>query len=183
MRRFVQKLHLLGYIFFISPPKSFYTFESHRAQGGELARYPLEWVLMLELALRAVTLLLLAVCIEYLVGNLWYSILVLDVVYFSLVFLGFLHMLGWYVLVYRINIKHRTRIRVYRLFRNTVYAAIPGLALIPVIVASTRLWSIPAWGDHESIFMYSITFVVFWIAGLIEAFRSTRVPLGFPVEK
>jgi len=180
MRSYTLFLYLLGYVLLISPPRSIDLTFNERARRGELSKQPLFIVMMIEFLIRSALLLILAVSIESLMTKMVYETYKLDVVFSAMVLLGAFHALSYYLLLglLRASIGLDLSIRLYRLFRNLCYAAIPGLfTVMPLLVWKWKQQQIP-FEDGLVFFVYLITTLVMAVLGIIEAMLMNRKPLG-----
>lgn len=173
-------VRLLGYCFFISPPKALDIIKSQPADG-ELKNLPVWFVVLIEGLIRIGLLLLISTTIqEFILGKAYYEIMQLDICFAVVAIVGLFHFTIYYLLVVQ-NSKGESRafmLSIYRLFRNLGYASLSGLPFYAFanLALSEKLVAI----SFEEVIL-PITFLitlVFATAGLIEGVFRRRVPLG-----
>jgi len=172
--------YFAGYLLLISPPRAIDLTVSQREQQGELSRWPLFSVMLVELSIRIALILLVAAGLELAIGELVYETYLFDVFFGVLVALGSVHSLFYLLLLgYLPAYSGRAvALRLYRLARNLCYAAIPGFA----VVAPLLLWK-PHRGqqpfDDGLVFVvYLLTSLLMVALGVFEAMLVRRRPLG-----
>jgi hypothetical protein len=170
-------VRLLGYLFFISPPKALDIVKNHSAEG-ELKNVPVWMVVLLEGLIRIGLLLITATFSqEFLLGKEYYERMQLDYCLAVIVCVGIIHFSIYYLLVV-CCISRPSFLRLYRLLRNLGYASLTGLPFF----ALGQLAISESWLNlrlEEYLLQVSImTSVVFALVGAIEAIVSRRMPLG-----
>ncbi len=136
--------------------------------------------MLIELLIRVALLLIMAVCLEFLMGKTIYETHMLDTVFSMVAILGVCHGLFYYLLLGYLHpsISLKFGMRIYRLLRNLCYAPIPGLvAVVPLLLWKWKLGQMPF--DDDLVFqVYYFTTLLMIVVGLMEALVMKRKPLG-----
>ena len=178
--RFLHLFYAVGYLLLITPPQAVDLMQKQKTCQGELSRLPLVIVIIVELAIRLAILMLLAVGIESVVGDVIYESMRLDGAFLLVALLGILHSVSYYLMFgyWYDRLEHTRAMRLYRLLRNIGYAFIPGLGVVlPLMLLRYRE---PQWvlGDGFLLVIYGLITVVMIIVGIIEVMLTRRKPLG-----
>ena len=173
-------VRLLGYLFFISPPKALEIIKN-QPNDGELKNLPVWVVVLLEGLIRISLLLVISTTIqEYISGKEMYEVMHLDDCFTLIACVGLFHFAIYYLLVVCCskNTKFHKMLGIYRLLRNLGYAA---LSSIPFYVLG-NLAIAEKWVDISLTgYLVPATLAItalFLLAGVIEALVRRRVPLG-----
>lgn len=170
-------VRLLGYLFFISPPKALDIVKNHSAEG-ELKNVPIWMVVLLEGLIRIGLLLIIATLSqEFLLGKHYYERLQLDYCLAVIVFVGVIHFTIYYLFAV-CCISRPSFLRLYRLLRNLGYASLTGLPFYALgQLAISESWLNLGLKEYPLLVSIMIS-IVFALAGTIEAIVSRRTPLG-----
>jgi len=172
-------LFVLGYITFVGPPRALEMSQSENRHAGELAGKPIWIALLAEAMLRGVTLVLLAVVAETVLGNFWYNWLHIDLMIGVIIMAGSGHMIAYYLfLLYPNSRAQAPRHRAYRLVRNLCYALLPGLPVAAGILLFDGLKPAPEASVQFIVSTYTAIYIFCLVLGLFEALRARRRPLG-----
>jgi len=179
MSGFGKLLYYSGYPLLISPSQALDIKLAQVQTNGELARVPVYLILALESSIRLSLLLILAVTVDYLVGNLLYEMFRGDTALLVLIVSGAVHISAYYLLLVRCKRQHRTTcFRIYRLVRNLCYAPVPGIAAAGVYLMFEYLDGNQNLEDVYVLPVYLGVTVVMAILGVLEFFISKRLPVG-----
>lgn len=164
----------------LAPPRAHDIKRSEKAKEGELAQFPTFFVAAIEWVVRVSFLLILAAGIEGLVGNAFYETHRLDIFFVTLVATGSVHSAMFYLIFNADGERPKKPIFtiLYRMVRNTGYAALCGfMAVVPVVIYR---WDneLAPYSDGLAIQAYAGTALVFLVIGVIEAITMKRMPLG-----
>lgn len=166
------------YFFMVAPPRAFKIKARQVKTQGELANLPIYVIMTIELAVRFAIVLVMAACVEGLIGNTLYEINRIDVFFVVLMAVGTFHSLAFYLICSRVQWRRTLRALFYRLIRNTCYAILSGFTtVVPVLIWK---WDhqLPPFDDGLAIQLYSGTVAFFLLLGVIEAKVMDRMPLG-----
>jgi hypothetical protein len=178
--QFVGLFYTFGYLLLITPPRAIDLTVSQRTSSGELARQPLWVVMLIELLIRVALILLVAVGLESVFGDVAYETYRIDTLFIIIVMQGAFHSLFYYCLLgyLRDTIGLRLAMRIYRLMRNLCYAVIPGfLAVVPLLIWNWKQDHLP-FEDGLVFQLYSGATLLMIVLGVIEAMVMKRKPLG-----
>jgi hypothetical protein len=162
----------------VGPPRAIEIKSRAEKNKDELTGQPLWLVLCVEFILRGSMLLLLAVALESLAGDLLYEQYRLDIFFAALIASGVCHSSFYYLAFGVLKKDSRSSARTYRLGRNFAYAVIPAFLAAGI----TLIWQD---FNQKSLFegelvemTFFITWGVFLVAGLVEAMIASRRPTG-----
>lgn len=173
-------VRLLGYCFFISPPKALDIVKS-QPNDGELKNLPIWAVVLLEGCIRIGLLLVISTTIqEYILGKAIYEAMRLDDCFSLITLVGLFHFTIYYLLAVccgKSSLRQRM-LGLYRLLRNLGYASLSGLPFFALgNLAISEKWVEASFAEY----VLPITFGVcalFALAGLVESIVRRRAPLG-----
>jgi predicted neutral ceramidase superfamily lipid hydrolase len=173
-------VRLMGYLFFISPPKALEIVKNQPADG-ELKNLPVWVVVLLEGLIRIGLLLVISTTIqEYILGKEMYETMHLDDCFSLIAFVGLFHFAIYYLLAVCSSKRSRFHkmLGLYRLLRNLGYSALSGLPFY----ALGNLAIAEKWVDMSLTgYLLPATLVItilFAFAGVIESLVRQRMPLG-----
>jgi hypothetical protein len=173
-------VRLLGYLFFISPPKAL-EIVKNQPVNGELKNLPVWMVVLLEGLIRIGLLLVISTTIqEYILGKEMYEVMHLDDCFSLIAGVGLFHFTIYYLLAVCCSKKtmFHKMLWLYRLLRNLGYSALSGLP----IYALGNLAIAEKWVDMALTgYLLPVTLLItllFALAGVIETLVRRRMPLG-----
>jgi len=182
MFRFNSFLHLLGYVLLIAPPRAIDLTVAERTRQGELSKQPLSIVMLVELLIRVALLLILAVALESIMGEIFYETYRLDIVFSIVAGFGACHsFIYFFFLGYlRHSLGTQRSMRIYRLLRNFCYASLPGMiAVLPILVWKWKWEQEQFPFEDDLVFsVYCSTTFLMIAVGAVEALIMKRKPLG-----
>lgn len=179
MQFVAQLLFLLGYVLFVGPPRAIDLQRKESRNGGELSGLPVWLVLVIEAIIRVGLLLVVSVLLEQMLGYYWYSQLRIDAVIGLLLLVGGAHMAIYYLmfvlLVHKIGLAAG---RLYRVFRNLLYSALPGAPVLMIMYLWEGIQPGLSFTDEQRFTAYLFSALPFVLAGIVEAILVRRKPLG-----
>lgn len=178
MRDLLSRAYVIGYLFYIAPPRAIEIFRNHQLHNGELRGWSPSFIIIFEGALRTMLLLLIAVGIEVILGAFWYEVLRLDLVFGTILCSGILHTLVYMYFYLYSGYPNTKSNYFYRFGRNFCYAILPGLALMVLLRFIDEVSFEISLPTRVFLNAYVGMFVGSLIAGIIEAISVTRRPLG-----
>ncbi len=173
-------MQILGYFFFISPPKAREIIKNQPI-NGELENLPIWFVVLLEGLIRICLLLIISTVIqEFFLGKNIYEAMELDICFAVISIVGFFHFTVYYIFSTNLlgNKSQENANTIYRLFRNLGYAILSGLPIYSVGFFCINQGWIPS--ENQDLLFLAIVSVIcaFALAGIFEAFKRERRPLG-----
>ncbi|KXJ62264.1 MAG: hypothetical protein AXW14_00330 [Alteromonas sp. Nap_26] len=168
------------YLLMVAPPRALEIKHKEKKDDGELARVPTYLVVSLETTLRIASVLIIAACIELLMGNTLYELHRVDTFFVTLVVVGAVHSATYY-LVFGLSLTSATMtqlVLLYRVVRNICYSlTVSFISVVPILIWN---WDhgLSPFDDGLALSSYLITAVCFLFIGLIEALLMKRMPLG-----
>lgn len=172
-------LYYIGYPLLISPSHVLDLKLQQVRTGGELANLPISLILLFEFAIRVGMLLVVAVVIDQLLGNLMYELFMGDTALLILLVSGTAHTLAYYLLLVRCRRTSRTNCyRVYRLVRNLCFATLPGVAAVVLMLIYLYSKGDTKLLDPPVELVYSGVTVFVALIGFVEFLVSKRQPVG-----
>lgn len=182
MRFVVDIFNVFAYVFLISPPKALDLKRREAHFGGELSRQPLFVIVGLDLLIRITALAVIALGLEWLLGDFLYESYKLDLIFVAIVLLGGSHHLIYYLVFAVRQPVGKIRPRIYRLLRNLLYTPLPSIAAILPVMVYEYFHGMEA---YESLIFQSFAPYVLsttFVAGLAEAAIGNRKPVGVDTE-
>jgi len=173
-------VRLLGYCFFISPPKALDIIRN-QPKDGELKNLPVWVVVVLEGFIRIGLLLVISTSLqEYVLGKDVYEAMKLDDCFTLIVLVGLFHFTIYYLLAVccaKVTLRRRM-LGLYRLLRNLGYASLSGLPFYALgNLAISERWVEASLSEYILPITLGVC-AIFAVAGLVEGLARRRAPLG-----
>lgn len=179
MSRLLNPLIALSYLLCFGAPKAHTLLRRDENSAGELAGKSLGFVLLLEISVRIMVVVVIAVIVESSIGSEVYEVLRVDRVLGVLIGVGVLHCLAYllsYDMVKRRSESYAKAVTVYRIFRNFSYSIV---GVLPVFLAINFLENFKGFSSSE--IRNPSYILIFWflfmaVLGFAEAFLVKRNP-------
>lgn len=164
-------LYWLGYISLIGPSRAIEIKNKSAVAKGELADFPLFFVLVSETAVRAGLFLIIGRSIELLMSDSLFEMYHLDYFLGILMLAGCVHLIAYYVgLVVISPGNFNYGMKFYRLGRNLAYAVLPAIVTEIAVLLLQCYQQIELFSGTQAQFSFYFVYFLFVLIGVIEAF-------------